>query len=157
MLLNCCTQYTSNLENSTMVTGLEKVNFYSSPKEGQCQRIFKLLHNCMYFTYQQSNAQNPSIQASTVCEIRTSICTTWISKRQNYRYITNIHWFIGKARLFQKIICFWIIDCVKALDCVDQNTLWKNLTDGNTRAPYLSPEKPVCKSRSNNQNQIWDN
>jgi len=36
----------ANLENSAMPTGLEKVSFHSNPKEGQCQRMFKLLHNC---------------------------------------------------------------------------------------------------------------
>ena len=30
-------------------TGLEKVSFHSNPKEGQCQRMFKLLHN--YLTH----------------------------------------------------------------------------------------------------------
>ena len=35
----------ANLENSAVATGLEKVRFHSSPKERQCQRIFKLLHN----------------------------------------------------------------------------------------------------------------
>ena len=34
-----------NLENSAVGTGLEKVSFHSNPKKGQCQRIFKLLHN----------------------------------------------------------------------------------------------------------------
>ena len=35
-------------------------------------------------------------------------------------------------------------------DCVDHNKLWKNLKrDENTRPPHLSPEKPVCRSRSN--------
>ena len=29
----------TNLENSAVVTGLEKVSFCSSPKEGQCQRM----------------------------------------------------------------------------------------------------------------------
>ena len=28
----------ANLENSAVVTGLEKVSFHSNPKEGQCQR-----------------------------------------------------------------------------------------------------------------------
>ena len=28
----------ANLENSTVAKGLEKVSFYSSPKERQCQR-----------------------------------------------------------------------------------------------------------------------
>ena len=35
----------ANLENSAVATGLEKVSFHSSPKERQCQRMLKLLHN----------------------------------------------------------------------------------------------------------------
>ena len=35
----------ANLENSAVATGLEKVSFHSNSKEGQCQRMFKLLHN----------------------------------------------------------------------------------------------------------------
>ena len=31
-------------------TGLEKVNLHSIPKERQCQRIFKLPHNCTHLT-----------------------------------------------------------------------------------------------------------
>jgi len=30
---------------------------------------------------------------------------------------------------------------------VDHRKLWKILGDGNTRPPYLTPEKPVCRSR----------
>jgi len=33
---------------TAMATGLEKVSFHSSPKEGQCQRMFKLLHKCTH-------------------------------------------------------------------------------------------------------------
>ena len=40
----------ANLENSAVATGLEKVSFHSNPKEGQCQRMFKLLHNCTQLT-----------------------------------------------------------------------------------------------------------
>ena len=40
----------ANLENSAVDTGLEKISFHSNPKEGQCQRMFKLLHNCTHFT-----------------------------------------------------------------------------------------------------------
>ena len=29
----------------------EKVSFHSNPKERQCQRMFKLLHNCTHFTH----------------------------------------------------------------------------------------------------------
>ena len=40
----------ANLENSAGVTGLEKVSFHSNPKERQCQRMLKLLHNCTHLT-----------------------------------------------------------------------------------------------------------
>ena len=40
----------ANLENSSVATGLEKVSFHSNPKEGQCQRMFKLPHNCTHLT-----------------------------------------------------------------------------------------------------------
>ena len=40
----------ADLENSAVVTGLEKVSFHSNPKERQCQRMFKLLHNCTHLT-----------------------------------------------------------------------------------------------------------
>ena len=40
----------ANLENSAVATGLEKVSFHSNPKESQCQRIFKLLHDCTHLT-----------------------------------------------------------------------------------------------------------
>ena len=36
----------AKLENSSVATGLEKVSFHFSPKERQCQNMFKLPHNC---------------------------------------------------------------------------------------------------------------
>ena len=48
------------------------------PKERQCQRVFKLPHNCTPLIHQQSNAQNSPCQASTVCELWTSRCSIWI-------------------------------------------------------------------------------
>ena len=62
--------------------------------------------------------------------------------------IANIRWIIEKAREFQKNIYFFI-DYAKAFGCVDHNKLENSSRDGNTRPPYLPPEKPVCRSRSN--------
>ena len=39
-------------------------------------------------------------------------------------------------------LCF--IDYTKVFDCVDHNKPENPLRDGNTRAPYPYPEKPVC-------------
>ena len=50
----CCESATlnmpANLENSAVATGLEKVSFHSNPKQRQCQRMLKLLHNCTHLT-----------------------------------------------------------------------------------------------------------
>ena len=54
----------ANLENSAVTIGLGKVNFHSNPKEGQCQRMFKLMHNCTHLTGSHSNAQNSPSEAS---------------------------------------------------------------------------------------------
>ena len=68
--------------------------------------------------------------------------------------IVNNCWIIKKAREFQKTVYFRFIDYAKAFDCVDHNKLfWKVYSKkwkvenvsrgGNTRPPYLSPEKPI--------------
>ena len=41
---------TTNLENSAVAPGLEKISFHSNPKKRQCQRMLKLLHNCTHLT-----------------------------------------------------------------------------------------------------------
>ena len=40
----------TNLENSAVVIGQEKVSFHSGPKEKQCQIMFRLPHSCTHFT-----------------------------------------------------------------------------------------------------------
>ena len=63
--------------------------------------------------------------------------------------IANICWIIEKARGFQKNIYFCFIEYAKAFDCVDHNKLENSSRDGNTRPPDLTPEKSVCRKRSN--------
>ena len=59
----------ANLENSAVATELQKVSFHFNPKEMQCQRMLKLLHNCTRLTHLQSDAQNSPSQALTVHEL----------------------------------------------------------------------------------------
>ena len=63
--------------------------------------------------------------------------------------IANICWIMEKVREFQKNIYFCFIDYAKAFDCVAHNKLEHSYRGGNTIPPYLSSEKPVCRSRSN--------
>ena len=52
-----------------------------------------------------------------------------------------------KGREFQKNVYFFI-DYTKVFDYVDHNKLENFSRDGNTRLPYLLPEKAVCRSKS---------
>ena len=56
--------------------------------------------------------------------------------------IANIHWIIKKARECQKNIYFFFINYVKAIDCVDHNTLWEILKEMGT------PDHPICLLRN---------
>ena len=47
--------------------------------------------------------------------------------RRTRDQIANIRWIIEKAREFELNICFCIIDCAKAFDCVDHHKLWEVL------------------------------
>ena len=86
------------------------------------------MHNCNHFTHQQSNAQNPSRQTSTVYEQELPDVQVGFRKGRGIRdKIANIHWIIEKVREFQKNICF--IDYAKAFDYVDHNKLWKMLKE----------------------------
>ena len=120
----------TNLEISAVATGLEKISFHSNPKEGQCQRMFKLLYNCARFTFWKGYTQNPSIQAPVVCLPRTSRCTNWVQKRKrNQRSNCQKSLDHGESKEFQKNMYFCFIDYTKAIDCVDYNKLLKILKE----------------------------
>ena len=95
----------TNLENSAVATGMEKVSFHSNPKERQCQRMLKLLHNALIShaskvmlkilqarLQQYVNRELPDVQAG------------FRKGRGTRDQIANICWIIEKARAFQKNI-----------------------------------------------------
>ena len=89
----------ANVENSAVATGLEKVGFHSNPKERQCQRMFKLPHNCIHLTHWQSNAQNSPnrLQQYMNWEI-PDVQPGFRKGRGTKDQIANICWIIEKAR-----------------------------------------------------------
>ena len=54
-----------------------------------------------------------------------------------------------KKQEFQKNIYLCFIDYAEAFDCVDHHKLKNSERDGNSRPPYLPPEKSICRSGSN--------
>ena len=139
----------ANLENSAVAIGLEKVSFHSSPKERQCQKcsnycttalisharkvILKILQARLQ---QYVKRELPDVQAG------------FRKGRETRDQIDNILWIMEKARQLQKNIYFCFIDYAKAFDCVDHNKLENSSRDGNTRPPYLPPEKSASRPRS---------
>ena len=76
----------------------------------------KLMFKILQARFQQYvNCELPDVQAG----FRKGIGTT--------DQIAIIHWIIGKARGFQRNICFCSIDYAKAFDCMDHHKLWKIL------------------------------
>ena len=105
----------ANLDNSAVATGLEKVRFHSSPKERQCQRMFKLPYNVLIShtskvmlkilqarLQQYVNRELPDVQAG------------FRKGRGTRDQLASIHWIVKKARVFQINICFCFIDYAKA-------------------------------------------
>ena len=93
----------ANLENSAVAIELEKVSFHPNPKERQCQRMLKLLHNFTHLNtskvmlkilqarlQQYMNHELPDVQAG------------FRKGRGTRDQIANIRWDIEKAREFQK-------------------------------------------------------
>ena len=125
----------ANLENSAVATRWEKVCFHSNPQKGQYQRMFKLPYNCAHFTCQQDYAQNPSNQTSTVHELRTFKCTSWVQKRQRNQRSNCQHFLAHRKQessrktstsaslTMLKLLTVWITtNCRKFLEKWDYQT-----------------------------------
>ena len=108
-----------NLENSAAATRLEKVSFHSNTKEGQCQRLFKLLQIALI------SHSSKVILKILQARLQQFVDPELIDVQAGFRkgrgtrdQIAYIHWIMEKAREFQKTIYFCFIDYAKAFDCV---------------------------------------
>ena len=120
----------ANMENSAVVTELEKISFHSIPKKGndkECSNyctialishtskvILKILQARLQ---QYMNGELPDIQAG------------FRKGRGTRDQIANICWITETAREFQKNIYFCFTNYTKAFDCVDHNKVWKILKE----------------------------
>ena len=130
MLLKCCTQYKANLENSAVVTRLQKVSFHSNPKEQQCHRLFKWPYNCTQIMCQGGNTQN--LQARLQQDMNQELPDVQAGyRKRQWNSRSNCQHLLDhrKSKGIQKNIYFCFIDYTKVFDCVDHNKLWKILKE----------------------------
>ena len=106
----------ANLENSAVTTGLEKVSFHSSPKERQCQRMFKLPHSCTHS--HTSKVMLKILQArfqQYVDHELPEVQARFRKGRGTRDQIANIRRIIEKAREFQKkhlFLLYFLFQCL---------------------------------------------
>ena len=106
----------ANLENSAVATGLEKVSFHSNPKDGQCQRMIRLPHNCTHLTASKVILKFLQARLEQYMSWEVPDVQAWFRKdRGTSDQIANIHWIIEKARTLQKVIYFCLLTMPKAL------------------------------------------
>ena len=106
MLLKCCTQYTSKFGKLSSGHRTGKGQFHSSPKERQCQRIFKLPHSCTHFTCQQSN--NSKFFKLGFNRKLSDVQAGFRKGRGTRDQIANIRWIIEKNRVPEKYLFYWL-------------------------------------------------
>ena len=117
----------ANLENSAVATGLEKVNFHSSPKEDakECSDYYTiaLISHASKVMIKILQARLQQYMTHELPDVQAGFRKGRGTRDQN----ANICWIIKKAREFQKNIYSCFIDYTKAFDCVDHNKMWKIL------------------------------
>ena len=138
----------TNLENSTVATGLEASVFISIPKKGDAKECSNYRTTAPISDASQVILKIHQARIQQYVDGEVPDVPHGFGKGRGSRdQIANICWIIEKAREFQKNICF--TDYAKAFDCVDHSKLGNSSRDGNIRAPELPPEKSVCRSGSN--------
>ena len=105
-----------NLENSAVATGLEKVSFHSNPKERQCQRMLKLLHN---YTHPHASKVmlkilQARLQQYVNCEL-PDVQAGFRKGRGTRDQIVNICWIIKRAKSSRKTSIFALLTMPKPL------------------------------------------
>ena len=151
VLLKCCTQYASKFGKlSSARTGKGQFSFQSQrkaiPRNIQitsqlnsfhmlakwCSKCSKIgfnstwMENFQMFKLYLEKAEEPRSNCQHLMDHRES-------KRVPEKHLLLLHW------LYQSL---WL--------CGSQQTVENSSRGGNTRPPYLPPEKSVCRSRSNN-------
>ena len=152
MLWKCCTQYASKFgkNSSGHRTGKGSV-FIPIPKKGNAKEcsnyrtIALILHAIKVMLkilqarlQQYVNRELPDTQAG------------FRKDRGTRNQIANIHWITEKSKRVPEkhlFLLYWLYQSLWL--CGSQSTVENSERDGNTRPPDLSPEKSVCRSRSN--------
>ena len=111
----------TNLGNSVVATGPEKVSFHSNPKKGNAKECSK--YRTIALISHASKLMLKILQARLQQYVNhelTDVQAGFRKGRGTRDQIANICWIMEKAREFQKNIYFCFTDYAKAFDCGSQ-------------------------------------
>ena len=158
MLWNCCTQYASKFKNQQLPQDWKRSVFLPIPKKGNAKEYSN--YCTIAIISHASKVMLKILQASfnsmwTVnfqmfkLNLEKAGQAAFRKSRGTRDQIANIHWIIKKQESSRKhlLLLYWLSQ--KFWLCGSQQTVENSERDGNTRAPYLPPEKSVFRSRSN--------
>ena len=129
MLWKCCTQYANKFKKLSSGHRTGKGPFHSNLKERQCQKMFKLPHNCTHFTRKVIlKIFQARLQEYVNWEL-TGVKAGFRKGTGTRGQTANICWITEKTRGFQENIYFCFTDYAKGVDCMDHNKLWKILKE----------------------------
>ena len=129
----------ANLENSAVVTGLEKVSIHSNSKERHAKECLNYCTIALisYASKVMLKILQARLQQYINCEF-PDVQAGFRKGRGTRDQIANILWFLEKSREFQKHIHFSFTDYTKAFVCADHNKLWKTLIKEMGMTEYLT-------------------
>ena len=149
MVLKCCTQYRNKFEKFSIgwLQEWKRSIFIPIPKKSNAKEC---LNYCTIGLISYASKVMLKILQLRLQQYMNQDVQAGFRNGQGTRdQIANICWIIEKSREFQKNVYICFIDYAKAFDCVGHNKLENSSRVGNTRPPYLSPEKSVGRLRSN--------
>ena len=113
----------TKLENSAVVTGLEKGIFHSNPKKGNAKECSN--YHTIALISHASKVMRKILQA----RLQQFMNHELPDVEAGFRKGRGTRDQIADKGEFQKNIYFCFIDYAKAFDCVDHNKLWKILKE----------------------------
>ena len=141
----------ANLENSVVATALEKMFSFQSQRKAMPKKCSNYYTIALISHASKVMFKILQSEASTVCELRTFICSSWLRKgRETRGQIANICWIIEKSKRVPEkylLLLYWLHWRLWLWG--SQQTVENSSRDGNTRPPCLPPERSVLRTRSN--------
>ena len=150
MLWKCCPQYASKFGKLSSGHGTGKRSVFSPIPKNDSAKECSNNHTIALISH-TSKVMLKSLQARLQLYVNRElpdVQAVFQRGRETRDQIANIHWITEKEKNSRKTSTSASLATLKPLT-VWITTNWKILRDGSTRPPYLPPEKPVCRTRSN--------